>query len=127
MLRLFFADERLIDHTGSHQPSFLKMCKHVTALKALDIRSESVQFLPKVAGTLRALLEPVLHLLPRDLSVRSVPPVYGERDLQVNVIFHDAPFPDHSCTVQNIDAVDVAKRLRSTADGLLSGVAPALV
>jgi hypothetical protein len=127
MLRLLFADKGLIDHAGSHQRSFLKMCKHVTALKALDIRSESVQFLPKIAGTLGTLLEPVLHLLPRNLSVRSVLAVNGERNLQVDVVFHYAAFPDHSCTVQNIDAGDVAKRLRSAADGLLRGVTPALV
>jgi hypothetical protein len=127
MLRLLFADERLIDHTGSDQRSFLKMCEHVTALKALDIRSEGVQLLPKVAGTLRTFLEPVLHLSPHNLSVRSVLAVHGERDLQVHVVFHDAAFPDHSRAMQNIDAGDVAKRLRSAADGLLRGVTPALV
>jgi hypothetical protein len=117
MLRLLFADERFIDHTGTHQRSFLKMCEHVTALKALDIRSESVQFLPKVAGALRTFLEPVLHLLPRDLLVRSVQAVHGERDLHVHVVFRDAAFPNHFCAVQNIAACDVAERLRSAADG----------
>jgi hypothetical protein len=127
MLRLLFADKRLIDHTGRHQRSFLKMCKHVPALKAGDIRSESVQLLPKVAGTLRTFLEPVLHLLPRDLLVRSVQAVHGERDLYVHMEFHDAPFPDDSCAVQNIDASDVAKRLRSAANGLLRRVTPTLL